>query len=109
MRWDPRTNNKDSQGTDPVELSLLFRGARETEGTQVSMEVGQTVAREIQMGLASVTEAVSSCVQKSLQDSLVGTLVGAANAEITKSWARIASGDHISQEVFSQLLLIFIL
>ena len=76
--------------------------------TQVSMEVGQTVAREIQMGLASVTDAVSSCVQKSLQDSLVDTLVGAANAEITKSWARIASGDHISQEVFSQLLLIFI-
>ena len=62
--------------------------------TQVSMEVGQIVAREIQMGLASVTEAVSSCVQKSLQDSLVGTLVGAANAEITRSWAKIASGDQ---------------
>ena len=61
--------------------------------TQVSMEVGQTVAREIQMGLASVTEAVSSCVQKSLQDSLVGTLVG-ADAEITRSWAKIASGDQ---------------
>jgi len=73
---------------------FCFKVPERLKVTQVSMEVGQTVAREIQIGLAAVTEAVNCCVQKSLQDSLVGTLVGAANAEITKSWAKIASGDH---------------
>jgi len=62
--------------------------------SQVSVDIGQTVAREIQIGLTAVKEAVSSCVEKSLKDSLVGTLVDAANVEITKSWAKIASGDQ---------------